>query len=401
MMFVSIGKQISIFYKANFLLINTTALLSSALPIFFYHPCGLIVEKIGFKRTMITASALNALGACIKCMALRRNLFFLLLFGQLLTTFGMQFFAVVGGILLITWFSDKEFEVIIGVMNCFGPVGLAISFVPTLVIFNNVVSLNAIYFRLKWMLISLAIATFILYLAVLLFVKDKPSSPPCKIVVQERNVPRQSICVVLKNKNFILLSIYFGAILSLSQVVLITLNQTANAVFGTNAAVVITLAGVLHAVGSIPGPLMTGFSLKFYGKFKILHIISALIMCVMIALYLLSIYLRNTYLLYFASFSTGALTFGLLSFIVTYAFEVTFPYPVTITLSIMFSIGYVPALICTPLVTALIEVYGVVKGNMVLVAMSLIVLVIPCCVTEDLRRKRAVQQLSERRPLIH
>ncbi|RWS14586.1 putative MFS-type transporter C09D4.1-like protein [Dinothrombium tinctorium] len=385
--YTSIANVTAEYYAVSYTEVNLTSLSWDITAILFYYLCGKFIEIYGLQTSLIVSSFVNALSASIKCIALKRNLFWLLLTCQFVCAALNKLFVLSMSILAATWFKSSEFALVVGICEASIAVGISLTFLFPGLVFASEIR-NAIAFRFSLMTIIFAILVAIVYVLTLLLIKNKPPTPPCLAEQRRSTIEAQPTFTLFKNKNFILLVICIGLADGIFASINYTLNQSVLSKF-SNGSNVVSIAGVIKSLSSIPGSIIAGVLLKKYAKFKLSHICYSIFITLSVTLYMLSLEFKSEILLYLSSLSLGLSVIGTMVLIYDYVVEVTYPYPESVTFGVLFSFMYVPTLLSTPLVTLLIPKFGAVIANTINFVFAFISVLLSIFVSEDLRRKQA------------
>ncbi|RWS17050.1 feline leukemia virus subgroup C receptor-related protein 2-like isoform X1 [Dinothrombium tinctorium] len=354
--YTSIANVTTEYYHVNYIHVNLTGLSWDITSILFYYIFGKFVEKFGLETSMVVSAFINALSASFKCIAVKRNLFWLLLTCQFICAAVNKLFVLSMSVMATTWFKSNEFALAVGICEAAIAIGITISFLfPGL---------------------------------------DKPPTPPCLAEQRRANVKRQSIRKLLKNKNFVLLVACIGLVDGIYAAINYTLNQSVLSQFA-NGNDVVSIAGVINSLSSIPGSIFAGILLKKCSKFKLLHIFYSVFLTFSTALYILSLWLQFALLLYLSSVFLGLSAIGTMVLIYDYVVEVTYPYPESVSFGVLFTFMYAPTLLSAPLITLLIPKYGAVIANSVNLVFGFLSIFLAIFVSEDLRRKKANEEAAQ------
>ncbi|RWS01670.1 feline leukemia virus subgroup C receptor-related protein 2-like isoform X2 [Dinothrombium tinctorium] len=294
--------------------------------------------------------------------------------------------------LCTVWFKKSEYEITYGVVNMFVPVGIALSYLPSSLLFRNVSNVELLARNLAKLLIGSAVVHVIVYLLVVVLIREKPSKGVGYFEEGKENSNTHSLSELICNKNFVLLTISVGLIYAIEKTMFIIVNQSLFQIY-TEASDMVTTTGIFRGLSGIPGTLIASFYLKSSRKFQLTTILFLILVIVGAAFNMLSLFLSNIVMIYFSSILLGFSVTGAVPLMFNYVIEVSFPYPESKTMGILAAVAASPTLFCTPLATSLIENYGAINGNGVLLVFAIAALILACFVKEDLRRHRADETL--------
>ncbi|RWS22217.1 feline leukemia virus subgroup C receptor-related protein 2-like protein, partial [Leptotrombidium deliense] len=115
--YTSNANVITVYYGVNYVDVTWTLLVASFSSLVFFYPTMKCVELFGLRLSMILSTAVNALGASIKCVAIRRDYFWLLMVGQSMqsavTLFPFSLMPALGE----HWFRREEMGNLMGVLT--------------------------------------------------------------------------------------------------------------------------------------------------------------------------------------------------------------------------------------------------------------------------------------------
>ncbi|RWS06387.1 feline leukemia virus subgroup C receptor-related protein 2-like isoform X2 [Dinothrombium tinctorium] len=389
--YVVIADVISSYYHVEVDAVDWTALLFNVGCIVFLYPTIKCISYFGFHTSMVLATAANAFGASLKLLATSPPYFILLLVGQIFPAFVALFPMSLPAILGANWFKSEHVAIVIGINNAFTAIGCVVAFLFPLLIFNGLQTEIEVSNALFWIAIALAALTTLVFVLTVLFVREKPISPP-SFAEQSRinsDTNNHSLKDLLRNKNYVFLLIICSFIMSISQVTTIVLNQTIKAQFDkAEANRILTIAGILSIVCGAPSSFVTGALCKRFKQYKLLLISSCILLIIFLSLYTFGLYSLNVAMIYSFIFLSGCMYTGQLVLVMDYIVEVTYPYSESTTLSIATCVGSMPGLALVPAATILIRWIGSAGANLLIVFVAIINLIISLLVANDLRRQR-------------
>ncbi|RWS02659.1 hypothetical protein B4U79_18471, partial [Dinothrombium tinctorium] len=111
----SIGDVINKYYRVNYALVSWTALFDNITGIFFFYPISKFQAHFGLRKSLFVELFLCILGSIIKCTALERDQFWLLLIGKIFPSFSLMALAYQAPLLGAIWFKPKEAALIVGI----------------------------------------------------------------------------------------------------------------------------------------------------------------------------------------------------------------------------------------------------------------------------------------------
>ncbi|RWS00006.1 feline leukemia virus subgroup C receptor-related protein 1-like protein, partial [Dinothrombium tinctorium] len=362
--YTAITNVVSKYYEVSGLSVNFTAVLFYSNPLIVVYPLIYCLKKHGLQATALVAIFLNAIGPCIKCLALHRNLYWLLLIGQSFPAFVTITQPGITAIFGANWFNSEHVAMVIGTETIFFVLGSIFAFLSPTMIFNEMKNEEDIVNGLSLISTTLAILTSILFVISALVIREKPPTPPCLAEKnRENNMTDQSLKVLINNRSYLVLTIIFCLVAASSRTLSVVLNQSIFLQF-SNANHIVTIAGILSL---IPGLLSSTFT----------------------GLYILSLKLKCELCVYITIFITGFCLIGTYVLALDFIIEVTYPFPEAIAVNITNLCMCIPSIFILPLTSSLISSFGATYGNLALFAITFINFILSLFIKEDLRRHKA------------
>ncbi|RWS08555.1 hypothetical protein B4U79_17759 [Dinothrombium tinctorium] len=346
----SIGNVIIAYYGVTFEAVSWTALLNTIPNIFLFYPIGKFINYCGLRKTLLLATLLCAIGSIIKSTALSQDHYWLLIIAKIFPSLCISLFFYLTPVFGATWFKTNEVGLVIGTLNSMVALGAAATFTLPLLFKNASIE------EAKKLFLILSLVCVFTYFGLLcltmLFVVDKPPTAPCLAAKKRSQSESLPLKVLLTKRNFVLVTLITFLVAGFAQAFPISLNESILANFKGNENI-LSLSGILYLISGIFGGLLSPSIARKYPKYKILlmaHLSSVLILTL---LYLLSLSILSELLLYASITALGIFFSGFFVLIVDYAIEVSFPFPESISIGIVFMAVSLSALILTQIVTIL------------------------------------------------
>ncbi|RWS02147.1 hypothetical protein B4U79_18520 [Dinothrombium tinctorium] len=378
--YTSIGDVVKKYYHVTYIDVSWTATLSFISQIIFFFPISKFIEFNGIRTSMLVATFFLTFGGCLKLIACQRNLFWLLLVGQILGA---------------VWFKSDEAALVVGLTNSLFVLGGITSFVLPLIFDDSNIEETSEKFLCISIVIVVSYGTF--FFLTLFYVVDKPPSPPSQAENNRTSNGRQSLKTLFKNKNFLLLTITFALILGSSWSFTITLNHAVLKQFSNNH-IIFSIAGILAAGSGIPGSLIAPTIMKKFPNYRVLEIIFAFCYALSFLLYLLSLWTQSEWLLYVSVVGYGLSMNALFVLTLDFIVEVSFPFTESIVYSFSFMGESLVALVEAPVVTLLTNNWGATNASFIYLGTAVVCLLLSLFVSNDMRRRKA--DCHEAEPLI-
>ncbi|RWS16318.1 hypothetical protein B4U79_18940, partial [Dinothrombium tinctorium] len=302
--FPSVVNVVAHYYNISYFAANTLGLSGLVLAVIAFYPLTYACEKFGLRDSFTAMAFLCAFGACLKCMALGRNYFLLLFTGQLLQAFSI----------LITLFLT-----------------------PTVA--SVCESIEEIRAGFSLILIPAAVFSVLLFLITVMFVKEKPPTPPSAVQKLRETVDQSwKFSHLLKNINFYYLSVIFSLMCTSNQVLLLTLNRSVLLQF-EHGEKQLSVSGFLLCGNAIFGTIIVKVVTQKFSNYKILNIINSLIGSLFLACYIASLWFKSEILLYLALAGYGICFNPSTSVVADFLFKVSYPFPSGTVYAISFAIN--------------------------------------------------------------
>ncbi|RWR99977.1 putative MFS-type transporter -like protein [Dinothrombium tinctorium] len=124
----SVGDVIIKYYRVNYALVCWTALFDNISGIFFFYPISKFQAHFGMRLSLFVELIFCIFGSIIKCTALGRDQFWLLLIGKIFPSLSLMALAYQAPLLGAIWFKPKEAALIVGINTSMCTLGLGLSF---------------------------------------------------------------------------------------------------------------------------------------------------------------------------------------------------------------------------------------------------------------------------------
>ncbi|RWS10060.1 hypothetical protein B4U79_18093 [Dinothrombium tinctorium] len=396
LVFSSLTNVVSNYYNVSDLAVNWLNLSGLVLSVFAFYPLTSACEKYGLRDSITTLAFLGAFGACIKLVAIQGQKFFwLLLIGQLFQSCSLQMSLLTTPTVASIWFKSEHTAAIMSSSQVVFSLGLALIFLLPDLIFKKAKAIEEIRNGFNLVLIPATVISVLLFLLAIFVIRDKPPRPPSaaqKFREAAKNTSKLSD--FLNNKNFFYLLFISSLIQTCSQVILLTLNQSVLSRFKYGEQQ-LSISGFLpNAVGFI-GTFIIGVITKKLSNYKVLNIINCTIVGGLLTCYITSLWLKSELLMYFSLSGYGICYNANLAIAIDFLFEVSYPLPSGTVYGISLAMNAILTTICTQLVTILMNNFGSVNANLILLVNYCIILFLSLLVTEDYRRRKADSSMEK------
>ncbi len=239
-------------------------------------PASIFLSKFGLKKCILVAAALNGVGTCLRYAGSGRTKFLLVAVGQALAALGSGFILQIPPKLAAVWFGEKERATAtsIGVlMNVFG---VAIGFIQPTNMVEDSTNMKVVAKGMAALLFSQAVFCVVGFLMALLFIDEKPKSPPSRSEAlrdeptdQSKHLSlTKSMKILFKSKSFNLTSQALALAFGLLTVVSTLLNQAVKSKYAFLADSMIGLMGFVATVLGAFFTMIVGLLIDRYRKYK-------------------------------------------------------------------------------------------------------------------------------------
>jgi len=348
-------------------------------------PVSFIPSRFGLRTTMVVASAINAMGACVMIAATHRGGFVFFVLGQTIIAVAASILPQLAPAISATWFGVNEHAISTSIGIILGNAGAAVGFLqPALMISNINVQENIPYIgeQLKKIIISQAVLCIVLMILVFLFFKNKPVRPPTKAEAVKHSDAkglsfvefRHQYKILLKDINYHLC----GNSYALSSVLLIIVPVILNNIMSwkfPNRDATIGWMGFAGIIFGIIGSVIFGFILDKTKAFKTVAIFLGLLSLLLWIAFTESLAQMNNLVFTFILFVLALFIFVPFGpILVDVISEMTYPVPESISYVVPITMGRLYSIPFMFLIGWLIEEK---KFHFACLTVALIILI--CC----------------------
>uniref|UniRef100_A0A0N5ARS0 MFS domain-containing protein n=1 Tax=Syphacia muris TaxID=451379 RepID=A0A0N5ARS0_9BILA len=390
------------FYNVSYALVDWTSVIYMLTYIAFVIPASWFLNKYGLRKSLLIGSTGNFVGALIKYGSTNPGtyLFWLSFLGQTIVGSSQVFFLGVPPRLAAVWFSENQLSTACAAGVFGNQLGIAAGFlIPPLIV--NTETIATIKASLDLLFMASAIVNVVIFLLILIFFAEKPSTDPSTATVRIGENGRSdnffsSLKQLIKNQNFVLFFIAYGINVGVFYAVSTLLSQVILHFFPGEQTSTGTI-GLLIVVAGMFGSVAIGFVLDKTHQYKetvvavyalslfgtILYTV-ALIFCPIAFIYVIAAFL--------GFFMTGYLPIGF-----EFGVEITYPITESTTSGLLNLSAQVFGTTIILIMGQLITEIGVVSCNILTSAILLIGFVLTVLIKPELRRQnlRRTKALDE------
>ncbi|EAR83953.1 MFS transporter (macronuclear) [Tetrahymena thermophila SB210] len=384
--FSPISSQVQQAYDQSQFVVSLTSLASMFCYIVMNFPSNYILSQKGLKIGVFTGIFFTVIGAWIRLL-INEN-FGWAIFGQVLGGIAQPFILNAPTQIAAVWFKPQQRQMATAILSLVNVIGVGIGFLFPSFIVSPTYSdstTNEIY---DLMLIQ-AILITACCIPTVIFFREKPPTPPSHSASVEKSKFSESMSILIRDKNFIFLYIYFGCILgnfnSIATLINFFLEQFSYSSDDTS------YFGAVFIISGLIGSAILSIVVEKYQKYKLVIIISTVtsILSYSLAMGVLSI--ENFSLQLVSFFLYGFFATPLIPLSLEFACEITYPISETIGSGLVFKSGQMFGVLQIVISTEVIQIDS---QNNVYICMALglflqiLGLVFMLFVKEDLKRKQ-------------
>ncbi|RWS15094.1 hypothetical protein B4U79_17228 [Dinothrombium tinctorium] len=386
----SIANLVTNYYQVSFSTVSLTAAIANVGSVVSVYPAAKILEAYGMRFTLVIGSAIVILAAVLKCFVVNKSLFALILFAQFVAGVAFNFCFNVAPYMAAKWFRNNEASLVIGISSCMGNLACSTCYIlPSL--FEQAKTDIQLANGLSYLSITMAVVSTICFFLVIVYIEEKPRQVANNAEsrrFQNRESDTNSILNLLKNKNFILVSLSLICVLTVKVSLNILFNQIFFELF-TDLAKITTISGILYNVSTIFATIIFPPILDRTKRFRLLTYSTHLAALMAAILFFIASRLRITFFIYLTAFLCGLFLFGQQVFLMDLIVELTYPFPESTSVGLVVSISYLPSFGYTPFVSFIMEKFGILYAFLLL-TMTLFLGFVPLLfVSFQLRRNQA------------
>lgn len=346
------------YYETSTFWVNCTSVVYMAAYIIGIIPATYLLDKKGLRFCVLLGAFGNCFGSIVKCFSIDSNRFWVTMIGQTIVASSQLFILNIPPLLAAVWFSDKEVSraTAYGVFG--NQVGIALGFfLPGMIVPNfssdnstqidselstsidNTMKTPLLYVGkeevgvgLRTLFIGVSVFTTLLFVAILVFFKDKPGLPPSTAQANAQAVKLNSsfynsIKALVTNSNFILLFLTYGLNTGVFYAVSTVLNQMVTGALGEDFVKEAGYMGFTLTLSGILGSIVCGFLLDWTRLFKEITLGVYLFSLLGMIAFTIALKLQYIWLMFVVSGVLGFFMTGYLPIGFELAAEISYPQP--------------------------------------------------------------------------
>ncbi|XP_045524354.1 uncharacterized MFS-type transporter C09D4.1-like isoform X1 [Pieris brassicae] len=365
------------------------------IPLIF--PASYLLDRTNLRVTIIIGSFGNCVGAWLKVLSVRQDLFWLSFLGQTVCAFAQAFVLGIPPRLAAVWFGADQVSSACSIGVFGNQLGTAVGFLITPMIVQAQGSMEQIGEDFKFLFYLVAGFTTLLLVLIILFFKAAPATPPSAAADQESAVDSnflKSLKSLLTNRNYVLLLISYGMNVGVFYAISTLLNELVLRYYvGANEDA--GRIGVVIVVAGMVGSVVCGVIIDKTHRFK--ETAFAVYAASTIGMVIFTFTLNCGYIgvVYFSGILLGFFMTGYLPVGFEFASEVTYPEPEGTTSGLLNAGVQVFGIVLTLLFQWMLGTVGDRWANVTMCAILVLGTVITAVIQSDLRRQAAEKKVPK------
>ncbi|CAL4131180.1 unnamed protein product, partial [Meganyctiphanes norvegica] len=351
----------------------------------FSHPRGM-------RKAVLIGSCGTMVGAWIKCFSVAPDRFWVTFLGQFITAVSQIFILGIPPRLAAVWFGADQVSTACAVGVFGNQLGVATGFLLPPAIVPASDDKEVVAYWLSFMFYGVACICTVLFIAVIFIFKEKPETPPSAAAALEEETDQgsyfQGIMRLMKNPGYILLLLSYGMNVGAFYAISTLLNQVVLLHFPgeeLNAGRI----GLVIVLSGMVGSVISGYILDKTAKFKSVTLSVYTLSMVFMLGYTFVFRLHSLWMVFVMASMLGAFMTGYLPVGFEFAAELTYPEAEGTSSGLLNASAQFFGIFCTMADGQLLDSFGDMAANLLLVAVLLVGTIMTACIKEDLRRQAA------------
>ncbi|XP_012589655.1 PREDICTED: feline leukemia virus subgroup C receptor-related protein 1, partial [Condylura cristata] len=379
------------FYGVSSLHIDWLSMVYMLAYVPLIFPATWLLSTRGLRVSSLLGSALNCLGACVKCFSVGPHLFWVTMLGQCLCSVAQVFILGLPSRIASVWFGPKEVSTACATAVLGNQLGTAIGFLlPPVLVPNTQNDTSLLAHNIRTMFYGTAAVSTLLLILTFIAFKEKPRYPPSQAQAALQDSPpeefsyKQSMRSLLRSFPFLLLLISYGIMTGAFYSVSTLLNQMILKHYEgeeVNAGRI----GLTLVVAGMVGSILCGLWLDYSKTYKqttlmvyLLSFVAMLVFTFTLHLHILVVFITGGVL---GFFMTGYLPLGF-----EFAVEITYPEPEGTSSGLLNASAQVFGIFFTLIQGKLVLHFGPMEGNIFLCACIFVGVILTALIKSDLKR---------------
>ncbi|XP_003747079.2 uncharacterized protein LOC100901275 [Galendromus occidentalis] len=372
--------------------VNWTALLYSVSYIPLIFPATWLMEKKGLRFVIILGAFGTALGSWIKVFSCEPHQFWITMTGQAIVACSQIFILSIPPRLAAVWFSSEEVSraCAIGVFG--NQVGIALGFVLPTIIVPSSDQPHEVAAGLRTLFIGVAVATTLIFFAIIFAFKEKPDIPPnrAQITSEIDSDYLRTMRHLFSNMPYVLLLISYGVNVGVFYAISTLLNQVVTKYLkGQDKA--IGFMGLSMVVAGMFGSVICGVILDRTKKFKEVTLALYLLTALLMFAYTFVLSARSLPIIFVTIASLGFFMTGYIPIGFELSSELTYPEPESTSSGLLNASAQIFGILFTLGATRIESSLGDITANVALSLCLIVGVVMTGFIRSDLRRQKAFE----------
>jgi len=421
--FASVTDKLTKFYGISNLQVNLLSIIYFCVYVTMIIPATKIIERKGLRYSIILGASLNFLGAAIKCASIDEEYgFHIALFGQFFSGLACLLIFNIPPEIASTWFRSEEVSRVVSCEVCSCFMGNSIAFfVPTLVV-GKLIEKSEIANGFFTLYFGAAAITGTILILTILFFEESPPYPPSLSqfyrlsAIKDCEVKETtSILDLLNNRNLVIFIIYSSINAGVFDAFTTLLNQMILMEFPGDSSLVGTI-GIIFILSGMCGSLFCGYLLDKLHKYKEISIVFYAMSIFFLVLFMFKLHFSSTtmahtkfdelvngqstsnnILLHIYAIGLGFFLIGYWTIRFDFGVELAYPYPAGTVCGLTAACCDVAGIFISLITSRVVDSYGTLSSNLVLVALLCIGLCMLCTLKPEYKRQAA----NANKPLIN
>ena len=349
-------------------------------------PLTFIINRFGVKPILVLAAFCDVASALLNYIGHDCSKFRFLVIGQMFNGFALSCILQMPAKVAASWFRDKERATATSISVMSVLVGVAVGYLHPALTIKPGASTNA---DIKRFFFIVMIETIAILVVTLFYQEAPPTAPSASAHVREELPFTDALWLLIKNKNYILLSTTFCIVIGLSIAISVLLDPIVSSYFPKETVGIGTM-GFSNYVSTIPSFIAVGKILDKYRKYRTTASILTVGSCILWTTFVVVLTESNTFIAVYVIFVIlGLFMQPFQSVGIEQAAEMTYPVSEEISTVVMVMLadgfGFIIVLVFGFIIQA-----GYVKAVAYAIGcLYFIAFVLTLCTTTELKRLQA------------
>ncbi|XP_037800197.1 feline leukemia virus subgroup C receptor-related protein 2-like [Penaeus monodon] len=383
------------YYGVKSTMVDWTSMLYMVTYIPLIFPASWYLEKKGLRKAVLIGSCGTMIGSWVKVASVAPDRWWVTFLGQCITAVSQIFILGIPARLAAVWFGPTQVSTACAIGVFGNQLGVALGFLLPPAIVPDSEDPDEVATGLAIMFYSVAGLTTLLFVTIIVVFKESPPTPPSTAALSQEDSGTyfHGVVRLMKNPGYVLLLLSYGINVGAFYAISTLLNQVVLGHFpgetknAGRIGLLIVLAGML-------GSVVCGFILDRTAKFKLVTLIIYVMSMVFMLAYTFIFHLETLWLVFVTAGLLGFFMTGYLPVGFEFAAELTYPEAEGTSSGLLNASAQFFGIFCTMADGQLLESFGDMAANLLLVAVLLVGSVMTACIKEELRRQAAHKKAS-------